>query len=343
MASESLNSSGLTPEQIQLALRLESIFMPHARKQRDEAYKRQEGSPEPTEAKVRFAHYTSAEAALSIIKSKRVWMRNTTCMSDYREVQHGFEILNKFFADQPKRTRFIQALDSCVPRAAQEAIDLFNQHLGAIRLNTYIGSVSEHDSKEDFHGRLSMWRAFGGSTTRVAIIIKVPGYSGAALALNLIFSPVAYWTEEEGDAALQNVIENIRADCEFLQSIDRQIIVNIVFDMLLAGVTCLKHEGFREEREWRAIYYPKLRPSPLMESSAEIVNGVPQIVFKVPLDATASPALASLDFAGIFDRLIIGPSPYPWVMYEAFAEALSQAGIADAGKRVWASNIPIRS
>jgi hypothetical protein len=80
-----------------------------------------------------------------------------------------------------------------------------------------------------------------------------------------------------------------------------------------------------------------------MESATEIVNGIPQIIYKVPLDAATSPALASLDFARIFDRLIIGPSPYPWVTYEAFAEALSNAGIADARDRVRASNIPIRS
>jgi len=37
-------------------------------------------------------HYTSAEAALSIIGDKRVWIRNTTCMSDFREVEHRFDI-----------------------------------------------------------------------------------------------------------------------------------------------------------------------------------------------------------------------------------------------------------
>jgi hypothetical protein len=69
--------SELSPEQIQNALKLESIFMPHARKQRDEIYKKQTGfetgvSREP----IRFVHYTSAEAALGIITSKRIWMRS---------------------------------------------------------------------------------------------------------------------------------------------------------------------------------------------------------------------------------------------------------------------------
>jgi hypothetical protein len=194
---------GLSPEQIQMMLKLESIFMPHARKQRDEIYKKQTGfeggiSREP----IRFVHYTSAEAALRIITSKRIWMRNTTCMTDYREVQHGFEILRKFFSDKPKTDAFVAALDACVPGVAMEAITLFNQWWENIQFNTYVASISEHDPKEDLHGRLSMWRAFGGSTARVALVVKLPWFSGGAEASNVIFSPVAYLTEDEAHAVI---------------------------------------------------------------------------------------------------------------------------------------------
>jgi len=340
---------GLSPEQIQRALKLESIFMPHARKQRDEIYKKQTGfeagvSTEP----IRFVHYTSAEAALSIIKSKRIWMRNTTCMTDYREVQHGFEILQKFFSDKSKTGAFVAALDVCVPGAAMEAINLFNQWWQTIpshniQLNTYITSISEHDPKEDLHGRLSMWRAFGGSTARVALVIKLPWFSGGAEALNVIFSPVAYLTEGEAHEVIQTVIKNIGMNCDFLRSIDRQTIVGTVFTMLRAGVVCLKHEGFREELEWRAIYSPTLHPSPSMQSSTEVIGGVPQSVYKFPLDGNVSPDLGELDIARIFDRLIIGPSPYPWVMYQAFVDALTKTGVSGAEKLVFISGIPIRS
>lgn len=60
-------------------------------------------------------------------------------------------------------------------------------------------------------------------------------------------------------------------------------------------------------------------------------------------DATASPALADLDFSRMFHRLIVGPSPYPWPMFEAFREALTQAGVVDAQARMWTSGIPIRT
>ena len=68
---------------------------------------------------------------------------------------------------------------------------------------------------------------------------------------------------------------------------------------------------------------------------------MPQRVYRLPVDASASTALADLDLARIFDRVIIGPSPYPWVMYEAFVDALTKAGLADPSVQV--SGIPIRS
>src|SRR5262245_34778150 len=123
--------------------RLERIFLPFARQRRDSLYKSRMGF-------ARFVHYTCAESALKIIKSKRVWMRNATCMSDYREVQHGFEILQRFFLDPSKRTSFVEALEQH-PGSANEAIALFDQWLPDIRLSTYIACLSEHDDKEDNH------------------------------------------------------------------------------------------------------------------------------------------------------------------------------------------------
>jgi hypothetical protein len=264
-------------------------------------------------------------------------------MSDYREVQHGFDILNKFFSDPAKRDSFVKAVDACIPGAANEAIGLFNRWWQDIRFNTFITSVSEHDNSEDSHGRLSMWRAFGLNTARVAIVVAVPKMSLAAFALGLLFNPVAYLPEAAVYGVMQEVMDSMAPHQEFLRSLDRRQVVGAIFDMLLLGVTCLKHEGFQEEREWRAVYCPGFNSSPLMESTIEVVGGVPQPVYRIPLDVSVSPTLAELDFSRIFNRLIIGPSAYPWAMFEAFREALTKAGVADARDRIYTSNIPIRT
>jgi hypothetical protein len=104
--TDEVNTPRLTEEQFQLAYQLESIFMPQAKRQRDEANSKilETGR---NDGQLRFVHYTSAEAALKIIHSKRLWMRNTTCMSDYREVLHGYDMLYRFFSDKSKGTAFV--------------------------------------------------------------------------------------------------------------------------------------------------------------------------------------------------------------------------------------------
>jgi hypothetical protein len=311
--------------------------MPYASRQRRELY-----DDDPEKQYSPFVHYTSADAALKIISSKRLWMRNATCMADYREVQHGFDILNRFFLDETKKKPFADALDACAQGATQEAIGVFNKWWRDIRLSTYITSISKHDRKEDSHGRLSMWRAFGGNSPRVAIVLNVPRFSGGSLALKLLFSPVAYLTEDKVQDVIREVTENVCCNRDFLRSVGREQIVNYVFLMLLAAVTCLKHEGFREEQEWRAVYIPSRMPSPLMEFSTEVIAGIPQRVFKIPLDGTKDSALAGLEFSRMFDRLIIGPSPYGVAMGDAFVAALEKAGVPNASSRICLSGIPIR-
>jgi len=123
----------VSPEQIDLLIRLEGIFMPYARKQRDDAHKNL-----PDGVGARFVHYTSASNLISILGKKRLWMRNTNCMDDFREVSHGYDILHAYFADNGRRDAFIAAFDMCAPGAATEAIGHFNGWFPDIRNNTYI-------------------------------------------------------------------------------------------------------------------------------------------------------------------------------------------------------------
>jgi hypothetical protein len=335
----------VTPEIREQVTRLADIVMPRFMKQTREFFQRESG-----QTHVRLSHYTTAEAALNIIKTKRFWMRNTNCMSDFSEVQHGFDRLNSFFSDSAKRVSFTKALDDCIPGVASQAFTAFNNSWNDIRLNSYIACLSEHQDSEDSNGRLSMWRAFGGTATRIGIVLRIPCDSLSSLPLNIIFSSVAYLSESATHKDLEEVIGNIRANRDYLRLIGHDALVTLVFMSFLFRVVCLKHEGFHEEREWRAIYAPKLAPyiptlgpSQLMESSTEVVSGVPQVVYKVPLDASVSNQIADLDFTQIFDRLIIGPTPYPWPIYSAFVEELTKAGVADSAERVLVSGIPIRA
>ena len=289
--------------------------------------------------------YTTAEAALKIITQKRLWLRNAACMADYREMHHGFSILQWFFLDEGKRKSFEDAVDGLALGAARDAISFFDEwwRAGAIPFKTFIASTSEHDPDEDLYGRLSMWRAFGGNSARVGMVLNIPLDVKGAEDLNLFFSPVAYFKKVEAEQWVPEVIKNISANADYLKTIGQDKMKQWLFLMLLLGVTCVKHIGFREEKEWRAVYCPQLYPSQIIKPTTQIVNGVPQSVYELPLDKNVDSQLENLDFARLFDRLIIGPSPYPLAMSDAFFRALSDAGVAEVEQKIFILDIPIRS
>ncbi len=223
--------AAVTPEIFEQGIRLADIMMPCFMRQTRELFLRK-----PGQAHGRLVHYTSAEAALNIIRTKRFWMRNTNCMSDFREVQHGFDILNSFFANKARKDSFTEALDDCIPGVASEAITAFNNSWNDIRSNSYIACLSEHQDGEDSNGRLSMWRAFGGSATRIGIVLNIP-YTLSILPLNIIFSSVAYFSESAAHKDLEEVIGNVRANREYRRIIGRDVLVRIVFNTFLFFVS----------------------------------------------------------------------------------------------------------
>ena len=196
------NIPRVSQEIVDLTIKLESIFLPIGRSGVMILYSRDEATGQVNQS-ARFVHYTSAEGALKIIRSKRLWMRNAMSMTDYSEVQHGFNILLKFFSDAANKSAFCAALDSCAEGVAVEALNLFDQNWNTTRFHTYISSISEHLAAEDLHGRLSMWRAFGtANTARVALVLNIPWNTGEVSEMNVLFSPVSYLDEVQAHETL---------------------------------------------------------------------------------------------------------------------------------------------
>lgn len=325
-------------------LKLEEIFLPKFYNKKRQYYLSDTGL---IKNDALFVHYTSVKAALSIIREKRIWMRNAMHMSDYLEVQHGFDIMARLVSNENDRwIKFRNVIEEAFPEIVERAIKIYNDNFHGINHGTYVLSVSEHDMKENKYGRLSMWRAFGGQSERVAIVFKIPALSAGSQALQIFFNPVSYTDKDEEYVEIEEVIENIKNNRSFLERVNPDIIAAQVFSMILVNVVCMKHEGFREEREWRSVYFPKCFASEvssrLIESNVEDVAGVPQVVYKIPLDSAFDSVLADLDFFKLFDGLIIGPSKYPYAMYEAFCQELEKIGVVDAALKVRSSDIPIR-
>ena len=98
-------------------VRLMGVFHPEATRRRTALHENGE----------RVVHYTSAEAAMKIISSQTMWLRNTNCMSDYMEVTLGFRHLQRFFSDEKRRQRLVAALDACHPKLGAASIQHVNE------------------------------------------------------------------------------------------------------------------------------------------------------------------------------------------------------------------------
>ena len=289
---------------------------------------------------LRFVYYTTAEVAYRILKHKEIWMRNSTTMNDYMEVEHGLQCLNQAHKSG-KGQRFQAALDSCFPSLSQEVRDLFDAWVPGFRGGTFMTCVSEHPQHEDTKGRLSMWRAYGGRSG-VAIVFDSEVMFMQTDSLAAYASPVAYFGPAEVADELDRVADAIEQNLKFLCSFGRESLKNTAFEMLRFAALCTKHPGFSEEREWRVLASPALQASPLLGEHIELVRGVPQTVLKIRLQDSPDDGVVGLELPTLIKRIIIGPCDFPHVVARALGTLLDDAGVADHMDKVVVSNILLR-
>lgn len=327
-AERDVVSTPLTDEQReQLAL----IFYPHASEMRVKLKK----------SGGRLVHYTTAAGAKGIFEAKSVWMRNARAMHDYSESEHGHAMLRECLSDGGRREHFRQAFDGCHAGLADEILSMYDTALPAAILNTSIACFSEHLSQDDAHGRLSMWRAFGQNTPSVAIVVRPP-LDGQAANLGVILSPVAYFDMPEFCEQFGRTMDSLIRHRERLSSLDRGTVKHFGVMMLLTTIFSLKHPGFGEEREWRAIYNPTLFPSEYVQRELVVHQQLPQTVHKLKFENVPDAGISGLTFSEVIDRIIIGPTQYPWVVSEAICRLLEQAGVEDLNRKLVVSKIPLR-
>jgi hypothetical protein len=104
-------------------------------------------------------------------------------------------------------------------------------------------------------------------------------------------------------------------------------------------------QGFNEEREWRVFHSPSYEPEGKLIYEIQDIGGTPQPIQKVILKDDPDKGIVGIEIPELIDKVIIGPTQYPWMMQEAFAQLLFCAGIQPleaALRRVVVSHIPLR-
>lgn len=291
-------------------------------------------------AKKRLAYYTNADTALKVIRAQEVWMRNVCVMNDYAEATHGLDMINAALSGGAARKLF-SVLDAVFPRASDESLAQFVRCGDSLRLDTYLACFSEHADVEDDLGRLSMWRAYGGESG-VALVFN----SDAALSESDVFSaytsPVMYGGAREVASQLEGMADAAILAKESIQQCSGDEIVAYLLSSFQMLALSTKHPAFREEQEWRVITNPTLGSSAELTTAVETVAGLPQRVMKLPLRDYPEQGLVGLALNKSLQRVIIGPTEFPWVVFDALSDAMSAVGIEKPGSRIAVSQIPLR-
>lgn len=291
-------------------------------------------------AGLRFAYYTTADVAYQVIKNKRMWMRSTTTMNDYSEIQYGRDLLLEAIqGDIGEKLK--STINASHANIFEEVWQQVLAWLPGFNFATYITCVSEHDSAEDDLGRLSMWRAYGGKTG-VALVFNGDVFDLQTNALGAYSSPVSYLNQHQFTEALGVLAENIEKNSEYISRLEREVVKNTLFTVFRFAVLCTKHPGFAEEREWRIVASPALHGGGLLESEISIVRNVPQPILKIPLEDYPEHGITGLAIPRLINRVIIGPCEFPHVTSTAIWTALQNSGVADPSTLIYVSNIPLR-
>lgn len=288
----------------------------------------------------RMVHYTRAETFLSLIRNREIWLRNTKCMNDFEEVEFGIRKIIEYFGGD-MASNFWELLETTHPGSGGEIKSRFDGWLHDLKAETYITCVSEHLSEEDKLGRLSMWRAYGGGAG-VALIINPGVMLRESDSLAAYSYPVFYFNEIEACGAFKAFTDRLIAEKEIIGKLKLEELVHYVFEVLQSYAFCLKHPGFKEEREWRVVFRPNYENSQYIKGSVVSINGIPQKIYKLPLENIPEEGLHGMSINELLEHVIIGPCDHPFVIKSALVEELSACGVEDAFNKISISDIPLR-
>ena len=141
-------------------------------------------------------------------------------------------------------------------------------------------------------------------------------------------------------------LEKVERNIGMLRLAGEDVASHLTLSAMHFAALSTKHPGFSEEREWRVIYTPKFsltgsRTSRL-EGKIVTLGGVPQRIFALKLENVPEEGFLGATLPELLIEVIIGPTQFPWPIYDALVEKLQVAGVADAQNKVRVSNIPLR-
>jgi len=296
-----------------------------------------------------FYHYTTQEGLLGILKnkSKCIWASHIRYLNDLSEGRVFLDTFSEIIKDYKDRVGLAPQGDA---QKLNRAIRGFKQIIAS--QDVFVTSFSRHGDL------LSQWRAYSGKSGGYSI-----GFTGEYIdAINKGFlsthaeqfykDPAPFLSCQYGGAYLKKVFPEQRANdsadpprqATSLFSMQGERLKNDkksqtsfldkeeFFFTFVKGSAITKHEGFRDEEEWRMTFMQK-PDSIFNDLKFRPGSSMPIPYLEAPLN---------LDGRRIgIQKILVGPCPHPKEAIRAVEILLKSEGIASV--QVLASKIPYRN
>jgi hypothetical protein len=301
-------------------------------------------------------HYTNFSGLSGVVKSNTIWATHYDKLNDTSEITLLRDPLTKAVTNRLRNYflirqgtdfefhQFITQHGGAEKVATSEAQNLINILYGVTfggLAEPFIASFCSHASDQCYereHGLLSQWRGYGGDDGRFCIVFETAELIRLLIDefnmhnwVQLKIVPVCYSIDKH---SVESAFPELLKRCEyfFTEAIDGKppIAEGGLAPFFMAGATCFKHQGFREEREVRIVAIPTNRKilAKVLDKNPEY--GLPNRMKQIRIrESTTSRYIALFDKLGAIlpiKRVIVGPSINQTENY-ARARSLITSGI----------------
>lgn len=286
------------------------------------------------------AHYTTAENGISILSNESLWLRSASLMNDFSEIDHGCSCL-RYALRSNCGARLERLVDNIFPGAWDNIFSRIQDAISLSRNFTYITSLSEHYPHEE-HGRLSMWRAYGGQRAGVALLFDPYAFYKRSNFMGADFFPVQY-VEEIGFLQLfEIVLEDLERSMDQWSGCSQNVLEDNVVNWIFILVLTTKHPGFSEEREWRVINYTRSRLNSRISMIHKCISGIPQSIGLFSLESAEDESTPSFNINDHLRKILLGPCNQPFQVRSAFDSVVYSKGFNHNDQLISYSGIPLR-
>lgn len=290
-----------------------------------------------------LAHYTSIPTLERMMSNDEVWFSNPLYMNDMEELRFGItegasafrrNLLLKLNCSDNSYNALLAAFDRCLEEFTEKHA-----------FDTYVFCMSEHtDDATD--GLLSMWRGYGGNGSGAAIVFDTAKFDFDPDANFLLLSNVHYLSQNKRRAWIEAKLSELATLLEKNPIPDNKLYipVHIFFQRLKMFSLFTKHDGFSEEKEWRAVYLRDWDKKNVLEEMLHYALGHNGIEPKLKLKIKPIAGLTMNDFSldRIATQIILGPSISKDISVMAVRRMLESNKKLELATNLSASSTPFR-